>query len=382
MAPVTVTCGTPTVVTTSDVWQSFLTNPAKAALPVANAVGNSSTVIGCLIWGDPNYQGPGSDENPTTMYDGQTIRSWNGEYVLSINPTTSAVAVTQVGTGQVVWSGPAWAPNGSFNILMTGIVPPAPTLAQKPSGQHLVHTTSTVVLTSTPVETASVPALNHPAITTSAPKPTFLPSPPQKIPPGPYKLVINQTGYNVLGSDGQKANTFGFLNPPAPFSPTDGNVKPGIPDKHPYRRLELAGNGALRFLDSSGTVIWASKYSPLTTSTPAGSDRKPVITNSMGNAVSTLGMMMGGTAEAIGEAIAAPVVRLGQSAVQQAENEAKQGAEIANQLGSEAKQEADKLVNEAKPVTDKIVGEIQQGLNQAGANLNNIGQDISHIFHA
>jgi hypothetical protein len=89
MAPVTVTCGTPDVDTSNDLWEAFLTKPGATTLPESPAVGQNSAILGYLVCEDKNYQSGSNDENPNTMFDYQTLRSWNGEYCLNIDKSGS-----------------------------------------------------------------------------------------------------------------------------------------------------------------------------------------------------------------------------------------------------------------------------------------------------
>jgi hypothetical protein len=101
MSSVTVPCGTPTVVTTNDAWQAYLAEPAAITLPVSDA-GNTSTMMGYLIYGDQNYQ---PSENPNVLAQSQTLRSWNGEYALSID-TTGRLGISSTSpSGQSIWTG-------------------------------------------------------------------------------------------------------------------------------------------------------------------------------------------------------------------------------------------------------------------------------------
>jgi len=102
MAPVTVTCGTPDVDMSNDLWETSLTKPGATTLPASSAVRQNSTIIGYLVCDDKNYQSGSNDENPNTMFDYQTLRSWNGEYCLTIDKSGSLHVSTT--WGKKVWN--------------------------------------------------------------------------------------------------------------------------------------------------------------------------------------------------------------------------------------------------------------------------------------
>ena len=328
MAPVTISCGTPSVDTGQDVWLEYLGSPDPVTLLASPAVGQASTVIGYLICNDPNYMSGSVDRNPNTMFDYQTLQSWNGEYNLTMDPSSGAlsIATSYSYQGSTVWSeqvpgGDAWfippppppppnptnktSPPAAVKVAANENVrskpdteaTPSPTTPSKTDANlKSANATTTSAPPPTPTQTEAAPAVvesnANPPTTTSlttvvTPSITIL---------TPFKLQLNETSYtiSVATNQGNPSREFDFASqsPPAANAVT--------PDKYPYRRLELTGAGILRLVDSSYNILWATKYIPPSTGTTTISGG---IFSSLGGAVNGL------------EAIGGGVLQLGESAL-------------------------------------------------------------------
>jgi hypothetical protein len=233
MSPVTVPCATPLVNIMNDAWQAFLAHPAATTLPVSDAVGDNSTTIGYLITGDTNYL---PTENPNVLSQTQTLRSWNGEYALNLKDGIINIFYISA-PSQNLWHGQ--------NVT---VAPPT---------VHLpVSVEST--LSNAKISSLTSPLNVNAALVAPAPAPIVKPAAvPPATPMKPTQLEFNGDSWQISG---------GSL--PAPRHVVCHMV--GQPDAHPYRRLELTGTGILRIVDSSGNLLWASSYPPVS-STPGSS---------------------------------------------------------------------------------------------------------------
>jgi hypothetical protein len=217
------------LVGTKENWIDFIATPPPPQFTYSIhdviAVGKGEGFTGNLICEDSHYQAPNSpDKNPFRMYDYQTLRSYKGQYSLSIE--SKALVVRRTATNEVLWNGPVATSSSQLPLLRTALE---------------IHRDEIVVVLADSKDVLS-------AIT------------PSKVP----RILESDPPLNLerISKRGEFDRRPG---PPELWVYWHERMYP-VPDPNPYRRLELTDDGVLQFLDITGKVLWAnSAYNPADT---------------------------------------------------------------------------------------------------------------------